>query len=404
MDQVDPATLRSETERWFIRAGLPHLIRDYSAREDILTRAAPALTLIFVAEVLLAGNLEWAWWQNVLAFVVGLSVIGAVAVVVNRLRSRRSFARPDSVGIPEVAAFLFVPPLLPVLFGDPVQGAWLLGGNVVALAVVYFFTSYGLLPTIRWAIVQLFRQFRTVGTLLARALPFLLLVTMFMFFNAELWKVVDDLPQGFLATAIGILVVAGSLFMLLFLRSEIDTVGKFGWWSEIHEQAERTPLAELDVSDLPDPPELEPLSRRARINVGVLLFFMQATQIVVVTLAVVVFYIAFGMFTILDTTIEQWTGSNVIEDLWNGHIFGSEIALTGELVRTALLVGAIAGLQFTVTALTDNTYRDEFSREVSTGLRRALAVRALYLVRLVPLGEGGMDSGAVATCGLSGDR
>lgn len=384
MDEADPtAARRALTERWFIRAGLPHLIRGYSAREDILTRAAPVLSLIFVAELLLAGNLEWRWWENLLAFIAGVGLIAGVAALVNRLRGRPRFARPETIGAAEIAVFLTVPPLLQVVIGAEDEALGLFVGNIIALAVVYFVTSFGLVPTVRSALVQLVRQFRTLGTLLARALPLLLLVTMFMFFNAELWKVVDDLPQGFLATAVGILVAAGSFFVVLFLPAEIDTVGRFSWWSEIHEQTAETPVVDVGVSDLPDPPELEPLSQRARFNVGVLLFFRQATQILVVTLAVMGFYMLFGMFTILDTTIEQWTGSPVIEDIWNGHILNQEIALTGELVRTALFVGAIAGLQFTVTALTDSRYREEFSREVTSSLRKALAVRAVYLERLV---------------------
>jgi hypothetical protein len=383
--RAELADTREATERWFVRAGLPHLIRDYSVREDILTRALPVLVLVFLVEILLAGDLEWRWWQNALALLGAVAIVLMVTAASNNLRGRRPFALPDSVGAVELGVFLLVPPLLRLAFGDdPVQGLLTFGANVVILALVYLVTSYGVLPTVVWALKQLVTQIRSVGTLLARSLPLLLLVTMFMFFNAELWKVVDDLPPGFLAVAIGILVLAGSSFVLLFQRTEIDEIGRFDWWSDVRSKVDGTPVADIDVSSLPDPPNVEPLERRGRVNVGVLLYFMQATQIAAVTLAVTVFYVVFGLFTIQESTIVQWTGSDVVEDVVHTDLWGSQLALTGELLRTALFVGAIAGLQFTVTALTDQQYRQQFSREVTSGLRRAMAVRAIYLVRVAP--------------------
>jgi hypothetical protein len=394
VEQADPGELRRATERWFIRSGLPHLIRDYNVREDILTRAAPVLTLVFLAELAFGGERGWHWWQNVLGLVAEIAIVVVIVVMVNRLRDRKPLALPDSVGVIEISIFLLVPPALRLTFGDDVrEAANTFVSNVLILLVVYLVTSYGVLPTMIWALRQLLTQFRSVGTLLARSLPLLLLVTMFMFFNAELWKVVDDLPPGFLAIAIGILVLAGSAFVLLFQRTEIDEVSHFDWWSDIHEATSGTPVADVSVSALPDPPALERLQRGARINVGVLLFFLQATQIIVVTLAVTAFYVVFGMFTIQDSTILQWTGSDAIEDVVTTRLWGAELGPTGELLRTALFVGAIAGLQFTVTALTDQQYRQQFNREVTGELRRAMAVRGVYLARLVS----GSGSGAEPT-------
>jgi hypothetical protein len=149
------------------------------------------------------------------------------------------------------------------------------------------------------------------------------------------------------------------------------------------------------------------LERGARVNVGVLLFFLQATQIIVVTFAVTLFYVVFGTFTIQDSTIDQWTGSDVIEDIVSVRLWGSELGPTGELLRTALFVGAIAGLQFTVTALTDQQYRTQFRKEVTSGLHRAMAVRAIYLTRVAPPGgpgEPGTHSAARTTESVPGSE
>jgi hypothetical protein len=390
----DLVTLRARTERWFVRQGLPHLIDGYNAREDILTRTAPFLTLVFVLELLFALDVEFAWWQNVLAAAASVVVVVAAVVVANRARGRRPLALPDDVGWPEVAVFVLVPPLLPLLISrDGGQALGLLAANVVLLVVAYFVTSYGVVPTSWWAARQIRRQVTSLGTLLARSLPLLLLVTMFMFFNAELWKVVDDLPPGFLAVALAILVVTGSAFVLLLLGSEIEGSARFARWSEVGGQLGGTPVDGVDLTTLAEPPPELALPRRAHTNIAVLLFASQATQILLVTAAIVAFYVLFGAFTVIDTTIEQWTGSAAITVWWRVELFGSEVAVTSELVRTSLFVGAIAGLQFTVVALTDQSYRERLASDVRAGIRRTLAVREVYEVLLAGSTDGAGSDG-----------
>jgi hypothetical protein len=55
---------RAAIERWLVRRGAPHVIVDYSATRDVLNRAAPLLTLIFLAELTSGANLRFTWWRN----------------------------------------------------------------------------------------------------------------------------------------------------------------------------------------------------------------------------------------------------------------------------------------------------------------------------------------------------
>src|SRR6476469_1594198 len=126
----DPA----DFERRFRRAGLPLLIEDYSATEDVFTRAVPLLTLVFVGELLGALNLDWSVWANVGAIAGGLAVLLGALAAVNRAEGRRALARPERVGKTELALFVVVPALLPVIFGGQVVSAVVtMGGNLVLL-------------------------------------------------------------------------------------------------------------------------------------------------------------------------------------------------------------------------------------------------------------------------------
>jgi len=383
-DDPSRVDLERRTERWFVRRGLPHFIDRYSATSDIFTRAVGVLTFVFIAELLNALREDFTWWQNSLAMLGAVAITVGGLVAVNRARGRRPFRRPDTIGPLELTGFVVIPALIPLLLNQlPGQALEVAVGNVVILAVVYIVTSYGLVPMTRWAIGQLVHQISNVTNLFVRSLPLLVLFTMFMFFNAELWKITDDLPDLFLWISLAMLVFVGSAFVLLRFPRELRSIAGFESWHDVTALADTTPVAGLGVDDLPDPPPAPRLSRRARLNVGLVLFASQSMQILLVTATIGLFYVAFGMFTVVPSTIEQWTGSDHLEVLASWTIGGNEVVLSRELVRTAVFIAAVAGLQFTVAALTDSTYREEFNDEVSHDIRQAFAVRTLYLARVV---------------------
>ena len=150
-------------------------------------------------------------------------------VAVNRLRGRRPLQRPDRVGTPELAVFVFAPALLPALFSKDhltdSLGAVVL--NLVILAVAFVVTSYGLVPMTRWALGQMFRQLANVTDLMVRSLPLLLLFATFLFLTTEIWQVAADLEAPFFLMVLGMLFAAGTLFLVLRQRREVDEVARF---------------------------------------------------------------------------------------------------------------------------------------------------------------------------------
>ena len=53
--------------------------------------------------------------------------------------------------------------------------------------------------------------------------------------------------------------------------------------------------------------------------------------------------------------------------------------LSVELLQVSVFLAAFSGLYFTVYAVTDETYRDQFFTEIKAELERAVGVRAVYL-------------------------
>ena len=58
------------------------------------------------------------------------------------------------------------------------------------------------------------------------------------------------------------------------------------------------------------------------------------------------------------------------------------MVVTGELLRVTGFLTVFAGLYFTVTAITDESYRKEFIGEILDEMRRSLGVRTVYLAAL----------------------
>ena len=377
--------LRTRTERWFIRQGLPHFIDDYSVTGDVLTRALPFLLLVFVLEAFNTFSDTRRGWAEVAPFLVGLAVLVVTAVLVNRLRGRRPFQQPERVGGVEIAVFLLVPPILPALLHDDrlVDSLGILVTNLVILLVAYVVTSYGLVPMTRWGVRQLAGQLGDLANVMARALPLLLIFSALLFLTTEIWQVCSSLGAPFFVVTALIPFVAGTLFLVLRVPQELDRVAQFERWEVVRKLAAETPVADLDLAGLGDPPTSPRLKRRAWLNVGLVLVVSQGVQILLVSIVVGLFYVGFGLFAISESVTEEWSVGTV-HVLATFQLFGNQAVLTTELLQVAAFIAAFSGLQFTVSAITDETYRQEFFERAVRGVRQGLAVRALYLAELVP--------------------
>ncbi|MGH9279720.1 MAG: hypothetical protein ACRD12_16685 [Acidimicrobiales bacterium] len=369
-----------EVERWFLSRGLPHFIDGYSASRDVLTRALPVLTLILLIELSGALNFAWAWWANLIVAAAAFAVLFAVWAIVNRMRHRPALSRPDRVGIPEAAVFVLVPALLPLLGG----GQWLSSvntfvGNLLLLGFIYLVLSYGLVPMTRWAGGRLWVQVGSLFGLLVRALPLLLLFVVFLFLTNEMWQVAASLDGPYLLVVTGLFVLLGAVFVVSRIPREVGAIARFGSCDEIREVVAGTPAEPLAVALPADcATSAVSMSRRQLGNVGLVVLFSQAVQVVFVSAMIFVFLVAFGVLAVTPEIAADWSGTEV-HVLLDGTLWGRPVALTAELLTVACLLAVVAGFSFTLSLLTDDTYRREFLEDVLGEVRQAFAVRAAYL-------------------------
>lgn len=375
---ADAATI-SGVERWFVDRGTPHLIEQYSATEDVLTRALPTLSLVFLLEFGSALNSHWRWWENVLAAIGGLALLLATYGAVNRLRGLPALHRPQRVGKTELATFVLVPAVVAAAFAQPRQAVGVAVTNVVLLGLVYVVLSYGLVPLTRWAAARVFQQLGEVGGLLSRALPLLLVFVVFLFLTPEVWEVAGAMEWPVLVANLGLFVLLGVVFLLARLPTETAKLGDFDTIESLHELCGGTPAEPL-AARMDALPDVQPLRLRQRGNLYLVVFVSQTIQIVLVTLTLTGFFVAFGLLAVRPEVQARWADdTRAVEPLWEFDLLGSPAMLTPALLRVAVFLGVFSGFYVAVYAVTDDTYREQFFDRVATELRQTFAVRAAYL-------------------------
>jgi hypothetical protein len=369
----------TETERWFLKRGLPHFIADYSPTRDVLTRAVPLLTLIFLIEVANAPKREFPIWLDVVAVAVGFGILLGAWMLANRIRRRPLLARPVDVGVFEVAVFVFAPPAIPLLFGGQWRSALATAlGNLLLLLVIFLGTSYGVVPMTRWAGSRTIRELEEVMSLLVRALPLLILFITFIFLQNEAWQITADLHGPYYGIVLGLFVVIGVGFSVIRLPRQIGELSDFESWDVVVGRVQGTPAQAL-VDRVPERhAAAPPLTKRQWGNVALVFLFSQFLQVLLVCVMVFVFLFAFGVLVVTEPVARGFIDAepHVLASL---DLWGRDLAITEELLRVTGFLTVFSGLYFAVTAQTDETYRREFIGEILEEMRRSLAVRAVYL-------------------------
>ena len=343
-----------ELERGFRRDGLPNLIVDLSATEDIFTRAAPFLAVVFMLEVVnaLAVNTSRT---NLLLALAGAVVLLAGFGLRNVLRGRRFLSIPQRFGVPELAVFVLLPAVLPVVFGRQFRfGFTTILVNVAIVGLAYVVVGFGLVFIVWWVVVRLFALLGVSMVVLVRAVPLLLFFSLVSFFTAEIWQVFTATGLATFWTAVGMFVLLGMGFLAARLPGIVREV-----------------QAESHVGDVP-------LRRRERLNLALVALISELLQVAFVSGAVWLFYVLLGTLLVSAEVRDAWLlqpNTVVVEVAW----FGERVQVTAALLRVATGVAGFAGLYYAVTILVDSAYRDQFVDTLSAQLRDTFERRSEYL-------------------------
>ena len=284
------------------------------------------------------------------------------------LQPRRTV--PLVVGVGVAAVGLAV--LLAWLLEDFTLGTAALTFVGVAAGLAYAVTALRARPIVVWALHRTIGSLRRVLPMMTRTLPLLIVFVTFLFINAEVWHVASRLDGGVLWLVVLLFLAMGIGFFMVRLPEEIDRSDDELDDPRIVEVTKGTPIAaEVERLAAERPGALTgqvQISRFERVNLTVALVVIQLTQVLLVSLPLLLFFLLFGALAMKNEVIEVWIGerTNGLENL------------SVELLQVSIFLAAFSALYVSVTSATDETYREQFFGAVLRQMERAIAVRAGY--------------------------
>jgi hypothetical protein len=321
-----------ETETWFLRHGMPYFVPEERSRvraalapRRFVPLAAAAVLVALVAGVLLA------WVSDSVA------------------------AAPATLLTLALAGF-----------------------------VVYGLTALRARPILTYALGQTGASLGRLVPMATRALPLLLVFMTFLFINAEVWMMSAYLDGPSLWVTVLLFTMLGVLFFLTRLPEEIERADDDLDDERVVLVCRGTPM-EAEAARLAQQKGLlaqeSHVIRYERVNLTLVLVITQMVQTLLLSLSVFLFFLIFGTLTMQQEIVEAWVVDAGVHNLdWLPN-------LSVELLQVSTFLAAFAGLYFTVFAVTDDTYRQEFFTGVVNELERAIAVRAAYVAACRDRGE-----------------
>ncbi len=371
----------TDTERWFVRRGLPHFVYRFSSSRDVWAAAVPIVVALFVLEIAVnAPDRRYPIVGSIALVVGGIALLVGVWAVANRVRGRTALARPTRIGPVEVLLFVVGPAIVPLA----ASGQWrtavvTVGINFAVLGLAYLERRYAIVSLARWALDHFAQQLRTVSGVLMRALPLLLLIVVVVFYTTEPWQIAHTLKGPVLLLGGLVFVLLAIVFAAIRAPAQIGELVTADGWPDIRAHVVETPAVALAASIPDDAPEPPPLSRAERRNARMVVVVSEGTLVTIVSGSLFLFFVLLGLLTVPPALAHTWIGG-APDVLFSFELLGQRLGLTAELLKVSGFLAAFAALQFTVSLLSDGTYQDEFLSNLRATLRTAFAVRAVYLV------------------------
>lgn len=373
--------LLSEVESWFRHRGVPQVLPLSVRIRAALGRSAP----LFVALVVLdsawqvvaasADTFERAVELTVpMAFVLLLFVLAPVAAALAGWVTWRTVHRSDLasriVGLVAIPAWVAVGAILAARAqGIAVAGP--LWFRLTAAAALLGLIVLGVDSLIHWALRRTLRELWSVGPMVLRVLPVLMVAVLFLFFNAEIWQVAAGLDTARTFGVAGVLSILALLVVIVTARDELrphverSSPEDGGIEALLH----GTPLAGVVCEG--EPATLRP---GERVNFLLVPIAAQSIQVALFGVVMLTFFIAFGTLAISDPVAASWMGRapDAISFL------DVPLGVSVELLRVSLILASFCALSFAASASTDRAYRAAFLEPILREARVNLVAQHAY--------------------------
>lgn len=384
---ISPA-LRLEQEAWLRRNGLPLLIPARHRIARVIYAAAPALLmLVLLASAVtvidhaivveegidLEDIVERLDDAQLTEFALGL-IIGICSIPASigyQIWQRRRHRTTKMIGGLVIALLwmsgvgLLASGLSEDFFSPLSVPFW---GRALTLLGLYLLTFWEAPSIVRWAGARVLRELSTLGPMIARVLPFLLLAQLLVFFTNEIWQLAASLNSPRVWALNGILILP----ILILVGSHcVEALRREFHRSEIFrgDLLKGTPFEGLPAIDKP-----RQLRKGEGVNLLLLPMLAQLIQIGLFIALLCLFFLGFGSVAVDGSVIATWTGKPSVRMTW----LGIKLPIDLTMFRVSLMLAVFSGLSFAASNTTDEQYRKIFLNPIIDEMELNLAVRRVY--------------------------
>jgi hypothetical protein len=373
-------------ERWFVRRGVPQLIEGYSTEARMDARATPWIAAWLVTGTILFWGTrpDWTIAANVVGIAATLAFVLAGYAAQRMVRGRPISPRLGKFDLLDIGSFAVLPAIPAAVIDGSVRELIVATLNaLLGIGVIYVAVVFGLLEMAVWAVGRLQEQLTSIVSLVARTLPLLLILVVFLLFAAELWEAAHMLDIAELLAVFALLGLVAGVLVVSTGRAELRRL-EARPWPDLKADAAETPAALLATADATVDRQ-RPLPRRLswlqRANIVSLMLVSQLLQSAFVALVVMVFLIVLGLLVIPESVQEAWVGEPV-ETVVAFDFLDEGRMLSLELLNVSAFLSAIVGLYFTGLAVSEPGHREEHFGHVVAEVGQVLAARAYYLAAM----------------------
>ncbi|WP_314848202.1 D-mannonate dehydratase [Rothia dentocariosa] len=261
-----------------------------------------------------------------------------------------------------------------------------LGVFPLLVALIFLTIWVGGDTILGWSLKHVFYQLQSLPPMIAKVLPVLMISVLFIFVNADVWKLANVLSFS------GTWQICGAMILLAFFvmvtTSYERTKRLLG--TRRGDDVEEFTDEEYDAAAQ----ESGPLWRRLRtweaehditvhrsltvgqwLNLLAIPILGQLIQTVFFVLLVFGFFSWFASVAVTDQTIELWVGTKP-EHL---KILGLEFNYNAVVLKVTMIVAVFSGLSFAATTSSDDRHARDFLEPMVLRLRKILMIRDIYL-------------------------
>jgi hypothetical protein len=369
------AAERVAAETWFLRHGLPAVLRPGALVRRVWPRSAPALAcfavlmansvVIVVASgkhtIDINGTPTRTEWFVLGLLLVVLPIAATVGWLVSRLgRPRRNVASGVAVAVSYAGA---------VFGGVSAHDAVNLVAGTVVVVTIFLCTATGVGSILGWAARVTLENLAAVGNLFIRALPVVLL-TVLVFFNSYVWVMASTVSRARLWLALVFLFAVAAVFLV---SSTLDRVRPI-LDPNAKKNDDAAQLVGTPFQDMPDRPRRVPLSRAERLNVGFVLGLSQIVQVLTVAIVTASIFFVLGMILLSPELLAAWTRDGSAD----GQFLWMTIPVPQALIQTSMFLGALTFMYISARAVADADQRTRFLDPLVEDLRLTMVARDRY--------------------------